>query len=193
MRTYTTRKSASTTRGAAASCRAATMRHRSRSIRRVKCGTLALRGASSPYCRAAQAAAQRLQPSPRWEPPPARMLRPRRRRCASRPRNVEGRVVASPGRCWDRHALFGGAGAPGIYPRSCAELVAADVRVALRTCARAATPKASKSTDPLWARNGTICSQTPWQSRGNPLHSETRWLTPHFFWLYLSFTGRCGD
>ena len=71
-----------------------------------------------------------MQPSPRWEPPPARMLRPRRRRCASRPRNVEGRVVASPGRCWDRHALFGGAGAPGIYPRSCAELVAADVRVA---------------------------------------------------------------
>ena len=44
-----------------------------------------------------------------------------------------------------------------------------------------------------WARNGTICSQTPWQSRGNPLHSETRWLTPHFFGLYLSFTGRCGD
>ena len=71
-----------------------------------------------------------MQPSPRWEPPPARMLRPRRRRCASRPRNVEGRVVASPGRCWDRHALFGGAGAPWIYPRSCAELVAADVRVA---------------------------------------------------------------
>ena len=50
-----------------------------------------------------------------------------------------------------------------------------------------------KSSRSDWARNGTICSQTPWQSRGNPLHSETRTEPPHFFWLCLSFTGRCGD
>ena len=193
MRTYTTRKSASTTRGAAASCRAGDnappksvdspreVRHMSPPRRFVAILPRRLGGGAAIAAVASVGAAARADAA--TQTAAMRVPAPQRRR---KGRRVAGTLLGPP------RALWG-----GWRPRDLPEKLRRARGGRRSRCSwrphHIIIRKLADRRSDHWARNGTICSQTPWQSRGNPLHSETRWLTPHFFWLCLSFTGRCGD